>query len=123
MLIEGMLTKQELVVMDLLWRADQPLSLHEILEINPNLNRNTLQSVIRRLMQMNMVQVAGYGFNRTSLTRKITYVKSQYEYFKDSYVPDTQKQLTLQCLKTNDDPGFLKECQEIIERRLAHQGS
>ncbi|MCF0260849.1 MAG: hypothetical protein HUJ54_13400 [Erysipelotrichaceae bacterium] len=113
-----MLTKQELILMDLLWNADVPLSLHEILEIKPELNRNTLQSVMRRLMQANMIRVAGYGFNKTSMTRKVTYVIPQYDYYKKDFVPDTKMKVTLNFLETCSDADFLKRCRSIIDERL-----
>ena len=115
---EGMLTKQELILMDLLWNVDVLSSLHEILEIRPELNRNALQSVMRKLLQANMIKAAGCGFNKTSMTRKVTCVKSQYDCYRKSLVPDTRRKVTRHFLETCSDVQFLKKCRQIIDQRL-----
>lgn len=63
------LTKREMDVMTVLWESDTPLVASEITKIEESLNINTVQAVIRKLLDKKYIEVADIVYSGTVLTR------------------------------------------------------
>ena len=55
---ELLLTKRELDVMTILWESSKPLVASEITKMDESLNINTVQAVIRKLLDKKYIEVA-----------------------------------------------------------------
>ena len=63
------LTKRELDVMTILWESSRPLVASEITKIDETLNINTVQAVIRKLLDKKYIEVDDIVYSGTVLTR------------------------------------------------------
>ena len=63
------LTKRELDVMTILWESSRPLVASEITKMDESLNINTVQAVIRKLLDKNYIEVDDIVYSGTVLTR------------------------------------------------------
>lgn len=64
------LTNRELAVMKILWEADEPLMVSEIVQRDPNSTIYSVQRIIQNLMKKNIVAVDSIAYNKKSLARK-----------------------------------------------------
>lgn len=63
------LTKRELDVMTILWESSRPLVASEITKMDESLNINTVQAVIRKLLDKKYIEVDDIVYSGTVLTR------------------------------------------------------
>lgn len=98
------LSKKEFEIMMTMWQLDKPASFSDILEANPNLNRNTLLAAIRRLISEGILRVDGFDYHKNSLTRLFVPVVSMYDYFAQ-FMSQTQKEGMIGYLKESLEPG------------------
>ena len=63
------LTQREMDVMTILWKSETPLVASEIANSNSSLNINTVQAVIRKLLNKKYIVVADIVYSGTVLTR------------------------------------------------------
>jgi len=63
------LTKRELDVMTILWESSSPLVASEITKMDESLNINTVQAVIRKLLDKKYIEVDDIVYSGTVLTR------------------------------------------------------
>ncbi len=64
------LTKRELAVMKVLWEADQPLMVSEIVERDKNSTIYSVQRIIQNLLKKEMVAVDDIVQNKKALARR-----------------------------------------------------
>lgn len=64
------LTKRELAVMKILWEANEPLMISEIVQRDKNSTIYSVQRVMQNLLKKNMVTVDKIVYNKKALTRK-----------------------------------------------------
>lgn len=89
------LTKRETQIMNVLWNSKEPLSAHDILVNAPELSRNTIQIVLKKLQTIGFIEVAGFGYNKNALTRTFRPVITQSEYVESSLADDTSYVLAM----------------------------
>lgn len=77
---EKQLTKRETQIMNVLWNSGQSLSAHDILVASPDLSRNTIQIVLKKLQSLGFIEVTGFSYNKNALTRTFRPVITQSEY-------------------------------------------
>ena len=80
------LTVRENEIMEIFWHSDKPLSANDVYNVQPELSKNTIQAVLRKLLKMNYLEVAGIGYNKNSLTREFKASISQSQYFSNFLV-------------------------------------
>lgn len=97
------LTKKEYDIMTIFWNETESLSLHNLVEKYPALNKNTTQALLKKLLKMNYIQVAEIGYSNTVLTRKYVAKLTQYEYFNRNLSKDTAYQIALEFIKNADE--------------------
>ncbi len=74
------LTKRETQIMQVLWEAKSALSSKEIAKSSESLSQNTVQSVLRKLLESGYVETTGVGYSGTVLTRKYSPKISEEEF-------------------------------------------
>lgn len=87
------LTKKESEIMTVFWNQDQPISLGMICEINPDLNRNTVQAVLKKLLSMKYIKVAKIGYSGTVLAREYVAAISHADYVYQTLSMDNIKKV------------------------------
>lgn len=76
-----------------IWNLNRPASFNDILEANPEINRNTLLAALRKLQNYGMVKVAGFGYHKNSLTRLFESSISMTKYFSQFMTNEQKKQM------------------------------
>lgn len=64
-----LLTEREMDIMRILWESEKPLVASEITKADSSLSSNTVQSVLRKLLEKNFIEVADIVYSGTVLTR------------------------------------------------------
>ena len=85
------LTRKELDILYVLWGTDEALSATKITEQAPDLNKNTVNALLRKLLRNGLIRVDDIGYSGTVLTRKYQAVLSHEEYMRQSIAEDTKK--------------------------------
>ena len=63
-------TSRDLDILSVLWNSSEPLTAAQIVETNSNLNMNTVQAVLRKLLKNELIAVADIVYSRTVLARR-----------------------------------------------------
>ena len=66
------LTSRELAVMKILWEADEPLMISEIVLREKNSTIYSVQRIMQNLLRKNAVTIDGIGYNKKALARKFS---------------------------------------------------
>lgn len=111
------LTKNEFKIMCAMWKLTEPASFHKILDVDPEINRNTLLAVLAKLQKYNMVEVAGYGYNNTSLTRLFQTTVSQPEYLSQFMDAGQKEEFAKYLIDKTDSEEMLDALSEAIAKR------
>ena len=111
------LTKKELQLMTVLWNPSIALSANDISNINPDLNKNTIQVVLKKLLDKELIKVDNIGYSGTVLTRLYVPVVSQEAYVSQSLTNQTMKKLVANFIDSSDTMDDLSE----IEKRIAQK--
>ncbi len=111
------LTKRETQIMNVLWCSDEPLSAHDILVLAPELSRNTIQIVLKKLQTIGFIEVAGFGYNKNALTRTFRPIISQSQYIQSSLTEGTSYALAMNFIKQTDNPELLDQLAELIKEK------
>ncbi|WP_283651243.1 BlaI/MecI/CopY family transcriptional regulator [Ileibacterium valens] len=111
------LTKRETQIMNVLWSSDEPLSAHDILVLAPELSRNTIQIVLKKLQTIGFIEVAGFGYNKNALTRTFRPIISQSQYIQSSLTEGTSYALAMNFIKQADNPELLDQLAELIKEK------
>lgn len=112
------LTVRENEIMEIFWHSDKPLSANDVYNAQPELSKNTIQAVLRKLLKMNYLEVAGIGYNKNSLTREFKASISQSQYFSNFLVESESFQLACQFVKKTKDTKSLEELENLIQERI-----
>ncbi|WP_243140920.1 BlaI/MecI/CopY family transcriptional regulator [Candidatus Galacturonibacter soehngenii] len=64
-----LLTGREMDIMRILWESEKPLVASEITKMDKSLSSNTVQSVLRKLLEKKFIEVADIVYSGTVLTR------------------------------------------------------
>lgn len=116
------LTKRETQIMNVLWQSDQPLSAFDILTASPDLSRNTIQIVLKKLQTIGFIEVAGFGYHKNALTRTFRPIISQTEYMGETLSRSTSLEITKSFIQSVDDCQTLDELEELIKTRRQELG-
>lgn len=89
------LSNREFDIMAILWNSSKPLLASEILKESPDLNINTVQAVLRKLLAKDFIGVAAIVQSGKVLGRTYTPLLSKESYIVgelDRIYPDTSEQ-------------------------------
>lgn len=112
------LSRKEFEIMVTIWNLNRPASFNDILEANPEINRNTLLAALRKLQNYGMVKVAGFGYHKNSLTRLFESSISMTKYFSQFMTNEQKKQMIAvlnQELSKSSDAGLAAIAPETKE--------
>lgn len=112
------LTVRENEIMDIFWHSEKALSANDVYLLQPELSKNTIQAVLRKLLKMNYLEVAGIGYNKNSLTREFKAAVTQAEYVSSFLVEAESFQLACSFVKGTKDTEKLEELQSLIQKRI-----
>ncbi|MDR1800985.1 MAG: BlaI/MecI/CopY family transcriptional regulator [Lachnospiraceae bacterium] len=113
------LSKKELDVMFVFWNTNEALTASDVFTKNPNLNFNTIQAVLKKLLKYEYIRVAGIVYHGTVLTRTYTAVLSNEEYLI-SQLQDNKfaaRNLFSALVHKVDSPEVLSELECIIKEQ------
>ena len=85
------LTKREMDVMTILWESNTPLVASEITKMDDSLNINTVQAVIRKLLDKKYIEVADIVYSGTVLTRSYKPTLSKKEMTVQRFIGQFQE--------------------------------
>jgi len=85
------LTKAQRKIMDILWNTEKPLSYSEICDINSELNVNTVQAELRRLLKFEYIKVGEIGYSGTVLCRSYLPTMTAEEFQTRCYIDEMEK--------------------------------
>ena len=121
------LTNRDMDVLAVLWDSDRPLTASEVVEVNPALNKNTVQPVLRKLLKNKLIKVADIVYSGTVLSRSYVSAMSRDEFALHHLSSDFKKieknlskaSFLSFLLKAEDDPKRLdediKELEELLD--------
>lgn len=112
------LTKRESQIMTVLWKSDKPLSASEILAISPELSKNTIQIVLKKLQTLGCIEVAGFTYNKNALTRTFKPIIEQSDFVIETLSDQTSLNVTKDFINKCEEADVLNELKDIIEKRL-----
>lgn len=111
------LTVRENEIMDIFWHSEKPLSANDVYTVAPELSKNTIQAVLRKLLNMNYLEVAGIGYNKNSLTREFKAAISQSEYLSNFLVEKESFLLACNFVDKTDDLEKITELEQMIQKK------
>lgn len=111
------LTKKEHDLMSIFWNSEQALSLHDIIENHPELNRNTVQAVLKKLLKADYIEVAEIGYSKTVLTRKYVAKLEQAVYIGQTLSENSAFKIALNYITKAADQKAIAKLEKAIEKR------
>lgn len=111
------LTKKEFDLMTVFWNTDEPLSLNDISKDNEDLNRNTVQVLLKKLLSQDFIEVAAIGYSNTVLTRKYVAKVTQAQYLSQTLSDKASLQIALDYIKKVATPSDIEKIEKTIEKR------
>lgn len=113
------LTKREYEIMNVFWNEKEAMGLHDIIQNYPELNRNTVQAVLKKLLESNYIEVDKIGYSNTVLTRKYIAKLTQDTYLKQSLSKQAAYQIALDFIKMTATNNQLEKLESAILERKA----
>ena len=111
------LTKRETQIMNVLWKSSKPMSAYDILMAAPELSRNTIQIVLKKLQATGFIEVAGVGYHKNALTRVFQPIISQSEYMEESLSDSAAYDLAKSFVQATKNVASLEELAQLIQER------
>lgn len=120
------LTEREMDVMRILWESKNPLVASDITKINESLSNNTVQAVVRKLLEKGYIKVADIVYSGTVLTRSYTPTISKKELMVQQFVSQFRKEevdvpipgLVATLLKhEKNEKEVIEQLEELLEER------
>lgn len=117
------MSKKELEVMYILWEAGKPLTVAQIICINPNLKTITVQTCLKKLLDKSYVEIAGFEQTGKTIARTFKSVLEEEEYLKQEisyYFSLSRKKETLYknfivALVNDVDEKAISDIEKILE--------
>lgn len=120
------LSRRELEVMNVLWAEGKPLIASEIPERQPELSLNTVQGVLKKLLQRGFIEVAQIVQSGTVLSRSyaplVTPEEYAVKYVTSEIFPLDKLESKMRYFNTlfdsiGDDEELLEELEKVIKER------
>lgn len=82
--------QKELDVLSLLLHSEQPMTISDIVAMNPDYTINMIKPIIRKLSKLEMVEVAGIVYRGTSIARTFKPTKTAHLVLQDIFQQEYQ---------------------------------
>ncbi|NME50697.1 BlaI/MecI/CopY family transcriptional regulator [Enterococcus cecorum] len=111
-------TKKEQEVLDVFWEMEKPLSVKDITENNPSLNKSTVAILVRKLHEKGYLKVD--SIQKVAKTYAQYYVPtvSKEEFLTKDFTKATFKNLITNFIKKEKNHNELNELMELIQNQL-----
>lgn len=80
------LTNREIDVLNILWSSKKPLLASEIAELGDSLSINTVQAILRKLLEKELIEVANIVYSGTVLSRNYQPTISSKDFILGKFV-------------------------------------
>ena len=111
------LTKRERQIMNIFWNSDKPLSANDIAVQQQDLSKNTIQAVVRKLKNHDLLKVADIGYSCTVLTRLYSPNVTQEDFLAAELSDQSLLNLITNFIETNKDIDTLNNLEKMITER------
>ena len=111
------LTKRERQIMNIFWNSDKPLSANDIAVQQQDLSKNTIQAVVRKLKNHDLLKVADIGYSGTVLTRLYSPNVTQEDFLAAELSEQSLLNLITNFIETNKDIDTLNNLEKMITER------
>ena len=111
------LTKRERQIMNIFWNSDKPLSANDIAVQQQDLSKNTIQAVVRKLKNHDLLKVADIGYSGTVLTRLYSPNVTQEDFLAAELSDQSLLNLITNFIETNKDIDTLYNLEKMITER------
>lgn len=111
------LTKRERQIMNIFWNSDKPLSANDIAVQQQDLSKNTIQAVVRKLKNHDLLKVADIGYSGTVLTRLYSPNVTQEDFLAAELSDLSLLNLITNFIETNKDIDTLNNLEKMIIER------
>ena len=113
------LNKRERQIMNIFWNAEKPLSANDIAVQQQDLSKNTIQAVVRKLKNHDLLKVADIGYSGTVLTRLYSPNVSQEDFLAAELSEQSLLNLVSNFIENSEDAETLNDLEKIIKERQA----
>ena len=107
-------TKKESQVMDILWSEGKPLTAREISDRISEMSVYSVQQVLSRLLEGNIIQVAGITHNRNAIARQYEPSMQEADYLAS--IANSRETCRLFAQNFGDAGASLEELNELEAR-------
>ena len=107
------LTKRERQIMNIFWNSDKPLSANDIAVQQQDLSKNTIQAVVRKLKNHDLLKVADIGYSGTVLTRLYSPNVTQEDFLAAELSDQSLLNLITNFIETNKDIDTLNNLEKM----------
>ena len=111
------LTKRERQIMNIFWNSDKPLSANDIAVQQQDLSKNTIQAVVRKQKNHDLLKVADIGYSGTVLTRLYSPNVTQEDFLAAELSDQSLLNLITNFIETNKDIDTLNNLEKMIIER------
>lgn len=111
------LTKRERQIMNIFWNSDKPLSANDIAVQQQDLSKNTIQAVVRKLKNHDLLKVADIGYSGTVLTRLYSPNVTQEDFLAAELSDQSLLNLITNFIEINKDIDTLNNLEKMITER------
>ena len=117
-MIPNGLTRRESQIMTILWNSERPLSAAEVVAIAPELSKNTIQIVLKKLLTLGYVEVAGFTYSKNALTRTFKPIIEQSENLIGTLSEKKALDVTKAYISKSESLEELEEIAQHVQARL-----
>lgn len=111
------LTKRDLDIMEILWKQKEPIAICDIQKEIPELSKNSIQQVLKRLLNRDYVHVANISQNKKALMREFLPNITKEQYFSSFLDTETFLQLSASFIAQCDDMAVIDHLQKEIDKK------
>jgi len=112
------LTKREQEIMGIFWENNEALSANDIYKERPDISKNTIQAVLRKLKNAEMIKVADIGYSGTVLTRLYRPIVMQSEFVGQTLSETSLKKRVADHIEKSDEKE-LDYLEKLIQAKKA----
>lgn len=120
------LNPKEYNILHMLLHADEPLSVAQILKLQPDMTANIVQPAIRKLLKLKLIEIADISINHNILARRFQPTASAPDTIRKMFVDDylrfsrlvSGQSLFSALLRADDSPDIAQKEVAELERLL-----
>ncbi|BDR59274.1 BlaI/MecI/CopY family transcriptional regulator [Xylocopilactobacillus apicola] len=112
------LTKREEDVMTVFWELKKSLTIRDVVKHNPELSQNTVQVVLKNLVEKKCLEFDGTSIARTAIARVYKAIISEEEYFQEIIPKKIFKKMVVSFVTQENSEEELKKIEDMVQKKL-----